>query len=767
MNTATVPEIPEAGGGPLGLSPEECGRVLDVLVNRPSQGIIVVDLAEEGRMRVVSQTGLDPIGMTPARFEPADASELSGRHRVFHSDGVTPLAPTDIPLARAVRGETVLDEEMIVVTAAGERVLLILSALPLRDSRSRPTGGVMTWRDVTTVREAEAQRERILSELREEHELRLERERLAEALNELNLLISSTLDTEEIFRRVVRETAGRMGVESVGVTLREEDHWVIKYASGPAARLIGVRATDEESPLTVAAFMKKKPMISENTARDRRLSSSAARGRGIGAFMVVPLVVRDKSIGVLGFSAHSGPYHFSEAQVDFAQKLATSVSLALENARLVAMQAKSRRLSDALADITSFVTSDLEAEYLLRRIVVDSAKALSADLGCLYLLESGSWQLKYWEGDERKVRRAGTKRVAQILGAEAVITRQPIAISNARRDKRVAKIAPREVGSLLILPFFRLGEVIGILQFEFHGKGTELEDAHQHFARKLGLALSLALDKAELYDISRSVARTLSDALLSTPRRLRSVEVGAVYRSATEHVDVGGDFYEVSSLPGRRIALLIGDVSGKGLEAASLAALAKNAIKAYAYEGHDPAAVLARANRLVYRNSPPRSYVTVFFGILDPAGGRLLYGRAGHPPPMIRRGTGEVELLEGGSGVLGLGVDEFEVFETFLGPEDVLVMYTDGVTEARRGGEFFQEEGLGAFLVDSATTRARMLPQALLNLLTAYSGGVLRDDVAVVAVGLRSRPVRLGLKAEERRGTSSDKRVQLVRGGRG
>ncbi len=208
----------------------------------------------------------------------------------------------------------------------------------------------------------------------------------------------------------------------------------------------------------------------------------------------------------------------------------------------------------------------------------------------------------------------------------------------------------------------------------------------------------LAGENERLYRQQLTIAENLQLALLNIPEEIGRVHLGHLYRSATQAAKVGGDFYDVFEVRDGKVAVLIGDVSGHGIEAARVASLTKDVIHAFAHQTLRPQEALKRTNKLLREKSLP-GFVTVFLGVLDPDSGMLHFASAGHPETLLRRTEGQIEVL--GDGSLPLGVlDEasWKMGQTKLEAGDLVLLYTDGVTEARRDGEFFGQEGLMALL---------------------------------------------------------------------
>jgi len=182
----------------------------------------------------------------------------------------------------------------------------------------------------------------------------------------------------------------------------------------------------------------------------------------------------------------------------------------------------------------------------------------------------------------------------------------------------------------------------------------------------------------------------------------------------------------------------MGDVSGKGVEAASVSAAVKTALRAYAWQGLMPAVQVRLLNRFLLSFSRVETFATLFIGIIDLQKGVITYCSAGHPPAMlIRASTGTIEQLNVQSGAVGAFSEmSYTDGTTELFEGDILVLYTDGTTEARaQDGSFFGEDGLMDALLRERSQGIQGLPQRLLDRLDAFTSQHLQDDVAIV--GLR------------------------------
>ena len=250
-----------------------------------------------------------------------------------------------------------------------------------------------------------------------------------------------------------------------------------------------------------------------------------------------------------------------------------------------------------------------------------------------------------------------------------------------------------------------------------------------------GLVLLLALelvDRLRVRDeieVARVLQRDLLPQETGAPAGYR---IAHQYRTANE---IGGDYYDFLPLEDGRFAFAIGDASGHGIGAGLLMAIASVSLEATLEVDLNPSAVLASVNRILCRTGGSRAFVTLFFGLLDPKTGRLDWANAGHPFPLLRRGTGQVEELGRGSLPLGLRRKGSWTSErTQLDPGDQLVLYSDGIPEARGASGDFGFARLRAE-VESGGLPEHLHARLWRELEKHLGEESLRDDATLVILG--------------------------------
>lgn len=255
-------------------------------------------------------------------------------------------------------------------------------------------------------------------------------------------------------------------------------------------------------------------------------------------------------------------------------------------------------------------------------------------------------------------------------------------------------------------------------------------------ARALEAAREAVQVRADL-ERERRVAQALTEGLLpQVPEQAGPWAFSRCYRAQSAEAQVGGDIYDVFELPGEQWAVLIADVSGKGLQAAKKTAMVKYALRSYAREHESPAQVVQRLNEALFDEPDLTGFVTLFYGVLEPSG-NFRYASAGHEPPVLRRRSGDFEQL-GPTGLV-LGVDRGVTYEdalVTLYPGDGLLLFTDGLSEAREPGTggMLEAEGIMEMLRRVRDCPAVSVTDALLSLVGEFTKDRLTDDLAMVWV---------------------------------
>lgn len=315
---------------------------------------------------------------------------------------------------------------------------------------------------------------------------------------------------------------------------------------------------------------------------------------------------------------------------------------------------------------------------------------------------------------------------------------QPSAVFDAEHARLLLAL---DVRSLAYVPIVARGRNLGVMTLGTSGeRRLTVEDVA--LAAELGRRAGVAVDNARIYGELDRVARALQRSLLP-PRlpHLPGVDLAARYRPATAGIDIGGDFYDVFPTGPDRWAFVIGDVCGKGPDAAALTGALRYTLRAITLSCLDPGEALVSLNDAVHQEDWADRFATVALVMARLAGDgtmRLQVASAGHPPPMVRRADGSVEVLRTEGMLVGAWPDvSIATRNTTLHSGEALVLYTDGVTETRgAGGRFYGEYQLIRTLRSAPDSAAETLAAAVDRDLESFGDGLMRDDVAVVVASV-------------------------------
>jgi PAS domain S-box-containing protein len=294
------------------------------------------------------------------------------------------------------------------------------------------------------------------------------------------------------------------------------------------------------------------------------------------------------------------------------------------------------------------------------------------------------------------------------------------------------------VRSAMIVPMRARQRTLGILTFGTGPSGRRYDERDLELAHELARRCATALDNNRLYSERSYVARTLQESLL--PGELPDIpgiEAAARFRHAGDGAEVGGDFYDLFATGPRGWTVVMGDVCGKGPDAAAVTALARYTLRAAAMRDRLPSRSLWLLNEALLRQRSDRRFCTVACAYLETldSGARVGFASAGHPLPLLLRPDGTVEAIGEPGTLLGVVPDpSIEDRAVSLSRGDALVFYTDGVIEARGREEPLDEARLAALVGGCAGRSADAIAEEVERAAVASHGGRPRDDIAVLVL---------------------------------
>ena len=380
-----------------------------------------------------------------------------------------------------------------------------------------------------------------------------------------------------------------------------------------------------------------------------------------------------------------------------------------------------------LARSTSLLEASLDLDATLARV---------ADLAVPYLADACIIELCH---EDELIRAAAASRDRRLERA----LRSPDHAKAALRTGQPQAYGPGDgIGSAVAVPLVARGDRFGVMSLGLEAPKPAFGEAQLTLAVDLAQRAALAVDGARRFTERSYVAMKLQDALL--PRSLPEIpgiDLGVRYTPAGSGVDVGGDFYDVFDTGDGAWGVVIGDVVGKGVEAAALTGVARHTLRALALHDRRPEALLDGLNRALLQEAGEERYCTACYVRIVPVRGGAhdaTIALAGHPEPVVLRADGTTEEA-GRPGTLLGAFDNvrLESATVRLQPGDALVLYTDGVTERHRDDDFFDTEGLRTLLSALAGRGAGEVAAEIERAVVAFDTATTRDDLAVVVIRVR------------------------------
>jgi serine phosphatase RsbU (regulator of sigma subunit) len=571
---------------------------------------------------------------------------------------------------------------------------------------------------------------------------------VGQAIAELSL--SHTLET------AAARVAELLGTERTAVYLRQPSGLETATERGLAGPHL--RVAEGLLELILGRFRAHPVLEVRDLATDPRLGNvrDAVGEAGIEAAVVVPLRSAGELIGLL-VAYLPVARRLLESESALLAPLAGQLAVAVQNARLHEETARLARDREQALDAERLVARRLEAFYEISRSFSESLSleetVQAVTRTAVELLDVDAAVLRM--PDERGATlvprsvHAPDARLGEALGP---ILQRPQELDRLAPGPPIV-LTPHEAeriggGHELLIPFLERGSTAAVVPIVASGEvmasltlisldpERRIDSVRLDAARSLSAQAALAIDNARLYQQQVHFADEMQRSLLpDEPPTIPGVEIGSVYESAAR-LEVGGDVFDFAILPDGRLAVVVGDVTGKGIDAAADMAMTKFVFRSLTREHPDPSELLRIANQVVLDEVEEGKFVTMVYLTLDPTTGEVACAGAGHPEPRVVRPDGSVLELAARGLALGIEPDqEYEQARAVLEPGAAVVLFTDGVVESRVGADLYGATRLDRMLCEARDLPAKELARAVVEDSRTFSGGGgLADDAAVVVV---------------------------------
>ncbi|NDJ61460.1 MAG: SpoIIE family protein phosphatase [Chloroflexi bacterium] len=418
-----------------------------------------------------------------------------------------------------------------------------------------------------------------------------------------------------------------------------------------------------------------------------------------------------------------------------------------------------------LYQVSRTINSSLEFAEVLNSVMDAVMDATRAQRGFLMIADPGTHALEVRVArgvDDGKVGgKIGTSTSASAADGKAeedspysttivrhvVMTLEPLLTNNAQFDERYTagqSIILRGLRAILCVPMVVRERLVGLVYVDTAIRDGNFSDSDLQLLIAVAGQAAVAIENARLYGVAvekgrlereLQMAREIQESLL--PRQLPQLsgfDLAATWRSARE---VAGDFYDAFLLKDTSLGLIVADVSDKGAPAALFMASARSMIRSHAFLGLTPVETLGQTNDLILKDTDSGMFVTAYYGVFQSNGHTILVNAGHNPPCHCRAASGEVTFLPRGGRAIGwFPNNPLKATELQLEPGDVLVLYTDGLTEAENSaGDFFGEARLAESLRQVADQPAEAILNHLIKVVDDFVGDhLLADDLTLSVV---------------------------------
>ncbi len=462
--------------------------------------------------------------------------------------------------------------------------------------------------------------------------------------------------------------------------------------------------------------------------------------------LVVPLMVKGQAIGVLDIQSTQLDY-FTREQQGVLTLMASRLATAIENARLFERVSSQADTLLVLNEVGREANSILSVETLLRRAAQLVKRVIDYQILGILLYDDATncyrqrLDVKYGQSGQGKIRCGANEG---IVGA-AITSKIPVRVGDVTLDPRYIAVNP-ETRSELAIPMLNKDQVIGVLDLE-SPQVNYFTAEHEQTLTILAASLAVSLENAHLYEkVAKDEARMereltagqrLQTALLPpVPETDYDLDIAARIHSARE---VCGDTYDFLTYGSQQLGIALGDVSGKGTAAALYGAVATGMLRSLSPQKLQPAELLRVLNQLVCDRRVDGRYMTMCFATWQKARHKLRLANAGQTQPLLWKDN-HVEQIDLTGFPIGIFDDaSYEEWNAILAPGDILLFFSDGLTEAsNREGKFFGTERIKELLAANAKLSSSALADRLLDAVQEFTaGGPITDDRALVVMKVK------------------------------
>jgi len=558
-------------------------------------------------------------------------------------------------------------------------------------------------------------------------------------------VVNTTLDLDTTLRRVAELVRKVIDYEIFGILLLNEktQELYFRFSVGHQREVADRLRVKVGEGVTGMAAQKGEAVLVRDVTSDPTYISALPNVR---SELAVPLIVKNRVIGVIDIESPQ-PDHFSEEHKRLLMLIASRMAIGIENARLYTRISRQARTLLLLNEIARELTSILNLDELFKRIGDLLSRLIDYQMFSILLLDSAGTTLQHRFSlrFQENIHLKQDVPVGKGIVGYAAEHKQAVLVRDVKKDPRYIETNP-ETRSELAVPLIYKDSVIGVLDLEHTKRGFFTED-HQRTITTLAAQIAIALENARLYEqVARqerrlerdlAMARELQFRLLPQALpKLATVEIAAKFSPARA---IGGDLYDFLSYSNSRLAIAIGDISGKGAPAAIYAALVSGILRSHAPMEPGPAEMLSAVNYSLAERRIDGQFVSLIYAVWDEENRTMQVSNSGLPRPVFCR-KGKTQMIEATGLPLGLFDDaEYEEFLFQAEAEDVFVFFSDGILDAtNKAGDLFGRTRLEKIITECCNNSAESIVKSVFKAAAEHAKGVETfDDQTVVAIKVK------------------------------
>lgn len=559
------------------------------------------------------------------------------------------------------------------------------------------------------------------------------------ALNRMAAVLGESLDLNNVLETALQETMHILGVNNGAIYLLDKpsNKLIIKVQKNITDSFLSQKSvvgTDDGCAGT--AYNTKELFSGFGTPEKAYICADAKELMGIDCLAAAPIIFKNEVLGILELFAPVDR-KLTKQEVELLNSICSQIGVAVSNAHSHEALKYALRDSKLLLQASETIVSSLKLENILEKLInlVSELTQISRAAIWLYSEKKDILILSHHFETLPAGFSLNLKEMPGPLGT-AFQDKKTVTIRDfSKTAERVEQLANMfSIKAMLAVPIVFKDRVVGLLTLDKPGISHNFDDQEIELAEGIARQAAIALENSRTFEEQRAIADTLQQSFVSLEVPDRNlIEVGTEYVSASYGAFVGGDFYDFINLDGR-LGFIVGDVSGKGISATILTGVVKNSLRIMAIEGYAPNEIMYKINDVILRQSENNQFVTLFYGLLDYEKNSLSYVNAGHPLALLKK---KEEMLELGFDNPPVGVEAGKDFiektiDFSIG--DTLLLYTDGVIEARNDSELFGIERLEEIFLNNIDKDPDTISSSIFSEVSKFNKGALSDDIAILAI---------------------------------